>query len=399
MKLIRTTCRTMIAAAVVVSTLAATPAGKQDPFVIPVVVSLTGSLASLGGEEAQTIAVAEKQINADGGINGRPVHFDIHDDATSPQVAVQLTNQIMATNAQMILGTTITASCGAMAPLVKNGPVLYCMSPALAPEIGGYMFSAGVSGADISKVMVRHFRLRGWTKIAIITTTDASGQDGLKSFEAAIALPENRAIRVVDREQYAVSDLSVAAQVSRIAQSKPDAIFAWASGTGFGTFLTSASQGGLENIPIATSTGNMTYAAMHHYSTLPNIKDVYNVGFRYFASEQLRPGPLKDEMTTFRRAMGAAGIKIDSAQGYAWDSAHIIVSAYRKLGTSATAVQLQSYLFNLRGYIGINGVYNFSGDYKQRGINDDAGIVTRWDPVKDQWVVQSRPGGYLKSRP
>jgi branched-chain amino acid transport system substrate-binding protein len=387
--------RIALTAALLFSTAAAAPA-PQDPFVIPVVVSLTGSLASLGGEEAQTIGIVEKQINKDGGINGRPVHFDIHDDATNPQVAVQLTNQIMATHAQLILGTTITASCGAMAPIVKNGPVLYCMSPALTPEIGGYMFSAGVSGADISKVMVRNFRLRGWNRIAIITTTDASGQDGLKSFDAAVALPENRSIKVVEREQYAVADLSVAAQVARIAQSKPDAIFAWASGTGFGTFLASAAQGGIENIPIATSTGNMTYAAMNHYATLPNVKDVYNVGFRYFAREQLRPGPLRAEIDRFRRAMAAAGVKPDSAQGYAWDAARIIVAAYRHLGTNATAAQLQSYIFGIRGFVGIDGVYNFSGEDQQRGINDNAGIVTRWDPVKGQWIVQSGPGGYLK---
>jgi branched-chain amino acid transport system substrate-binding protein len=369
-------------------------AATGEPFTIPVIVSLTGTLASLGEEEAQTLRLVETQTNSEGGINGRPVHFDIHDDATNPQVAVQLTNQIMATHAQAILGTTITASCGAMAPLVTNGPVMYCLSPAITPALGGYMFSAGVSGADISKVMVRNFRQRGWKRIAIITTTDASGQDGLKSFDAAVALPENHDITVVAREQYAVSDLSVAAQVSRILQAKPQAIFAWASGTGFGTFLVSASQGGIENIPIATSTGNMTYAAMHHYATLPNIKDVYEVGFRYFARAQLRRGPLKDEIDKFYRVMSQAGIKPDSAQGYAWDAPRIIISAYRHLGTNATAAQIQRYIWGLRSYVGINGIYNYSVE-KQRGLNDSAGIVTRWDPAKDGWSVQSRPGGDL----
>jgi hypothetical protein len=191
-----------------------------------------------------------------------------------------------------------------------------------------------------------------------------------------------------------VSDLSVAAQVSRILQAKPQAIFAWASGTGFGTFLVSASQGGIENIPIATSTGNMTYAAMHHYATLPNIKDVYEVGFRYFARAQLRRGPLKDEIDKFYRVMSQAGIKPDSAQGYAWDAPRIIISAYRHLGTNATAAQIQRYIWGLRSYVGINGIYNYSVE-KQRGLNDSAGIVTRWDPAKDGWSVQSRPGGDL----
>ena len=43
--------------------------------------------------------------------------------------------------------------------------------------------------------------MRGWTRIATINPTDATGQDADKSIAAALAEPENRDMQVVDREQ------------------------------------------------------------------------------------------------------------------------------------------------------------------------------------------------------
>src|SRR5579862_197859 len=72
------------------------PARAADPpYDINVILSLSGSAAFLAASEQQAIQIAEKVINRDGGIKGRPVRFVFHDDQSSPQVTVQLINQIM----------------------------------------------------------------------------------------------------------------------------------------------------------------------------------------------------------------------------------------------------------------------------------------------------------------
>ena len=57
---------------------------------------LTGGGAFLGEQQKAIIEQTEKVINRDGGIHGKPVHFVFHDDQTSPQVAVQLTTEVIA---------------------------------------------------------------------------------------------------------------------------------------------------------------------------------------------------------------------------------------------------------------------------------------------------------------
>ena len=101
--------------------LTAMPAWADDTYQLHAVLSLTGSGAFLGQEEQQAMQLAEGVINRSGGIHGRPVHFVFHDDQSSPQVAVQLTAPLAGSGVPLIVGSSLVASCNAMAGLVRNG--------------------------------------------------------------------------------------------------------------------------------------------------------------------------------------------------------------------------------------------------------------------------------------
>ena len=59
---------------------------------------------------------------------------------------VELANQVIASKAPVVIGPTLTQQCLAVAPLfVANGPVDYCLSPAINPAAGGYIFSTSIS--------------------------------------------------------------------------------------------------------------------------------------------------------------------------------------------------------------------------------------------------------------
>ena len=60
----------------------------------------------------------------------------IADDQSNPANDVQLANDLIAKHVAVIMGSALVANCNAMVPLVKNGPVLYCLSPALHPDPG-----------------------------------------------------------------------------------------------------------------------------------------------------------------------------------------------------------------------------------------------------------------------
>jgi branched-chain amino acid transport system substrate-binding protein len=369
----------------------AAPSAAPAPYVINAIMPLTGGGAFLGQPESQALEIVERLTNAKGGIQGRPIHFAFHDDQTSPQVGVQLAGQILAGKVPLIVGSSLVAICAAMAPLMKDGPVEYCLSPGIHPAEGSYVFTASVSTRDLAAALIRYFKGKGWTRIAVLTSTDATGQDAEQNVNAIVALPQYQGVvQVVAREHFDPHDVSVAAQIARISAAKPQALIAWSTGAPIGTVFKGIAQNGL-SIPVATTNGNQTYGQMKQYASfLP--PDLYFPTSAWPAYEALPAGRVKIAQKIFYDAFQAANQKPDLGASLAWDPALLVVDALRHLGTEATAAQIRDYLLHLRGFAGINGIYDFKTS-PQRGLNLDDAIVTRWDPARQAWGPVSRFGG------
>ncbi|MBV8537661.1 MAG: ABC transporter substrate-binding protein, partial [Alphaproteobacteria bacterium] len=243
---------------------AATPANAAEPYQIDAVLSLTGPGAFLGKGEQQALELVEKSVNDSGGLKGRPLHFVFHDDQTSPQVGVQITSGLVAKKPAVIVGSSLVAICRAMQPLTKSGPVDYCFSPGLHPAPGDYAFSPSVSTTDLADAVVRYFRMKGWTRLAFMFSTDATGQEFESEVKSTLAEPENKDMKAVAAEHFATSDVSVSAQIQTIKAANPQAFIAWSTGTPIATIFRGMIQAGLD-VPMATTDGNMTYAQMKQY--------------------------------------------------------------------------------------------------------------------------------------
>lgn len=372
--------------------LLAPPTLAADPLEINAILALSGPGAFLGKNEQIGLQLVESKVNKTGGIAGRPVKFIFQDDQSSPQVAVQLTNALIAKKVPLIFGSTLVGSCNAMAPLAKDGPVIYCFSAGMHPEKGSYVFTYGIATDDLIATNLRYFRLRGLKKIAILASTDASGQDGERAIDAGLAAPDNKEMTVVAREHYGVSDLSVVAQLSRIKDSGAQALIAWGTGTPIGTVFRGLNDVGL-SIPVGISASNLTYAQMKQFASIVPAGMVSASPPSGTVPEAIPNGPLRNAVRTYIDAFKAIGVQADISQAISWDPGLIVVDALKKLGPNATAGQLKEYLSNLRGWAGANGVYDFrSGN--QRGLGGiGAGIMVRWDPAKDAFVGISKFGG------
>jgi branched-chain amino acid transport system substrate-binding protein len=365
---------------------------SPTPYEIDGILPLTGPQTFSGRAELQTLQIIEASVNKSGGIGGRPIHFVISDDQSSPQTTVQLTNELIAKQVPLIMGTSSTANCLAQMPLVaKDGPVTYCLSPGVRPPEGGYVFSASVFAADLASVFIRYFRLRGWNRIAIITSTDASGQTMEHYFDQVLTQPENKGVVVVDHEHFAPLDLSVAAQLERIKAANPQAVITWTTGTPFGTVLRGIKDAGID-VPIGGGNGNMTYAQMTQYvNIIP--KQLFFPG-QAGVNTLLGQGAWRTAQVAYFNAFKAAGVRPDLANSQAWDPALLFIDALKHAGLSANAAQLHGYIENLHDWPGVYGVYDFR-DGSQRGIGQNATIMYTWDTGKADFAVASKPAGYL----
>jgi branched-chain amino acid transport system substrate-binding protein len=385
---------TLVIAALVLLAASLAPVRAADPYEINVLLSLTGPGAFLGQSEAKSLQAIELITNRSGGINGRPLHFVVADDASSPQLAVQLTNALIAKGVPIMLGPSYSATCYAVLPIVKSGPVQYCYTPSVHTVAPSFTFSSGVSTKDLALAGMRYFRERGLRKVAVLVTTDATGQDGENVIKQDLALPENSSLSLVATEHFTPGDISINAQISRLKSSGAQYVIAWVTGTPFGTVLKGAVDGGLD-LPILTNAGNLSAVQMTQYASFVP-KELYFTGFRFLRYKQAGPGPVRDADREFYSSLAEVGVtNPDGTNSSNWDATRVAIDALRHTGPNPTAEAVRAYIANLHGFAGINGIMDFR-DGQQRGYKDNAGLVVRWDAPTKQFVPVSQPGGYLK---
>ncbi len=383
--------KAILAGLAVCGMLAAVHASAQAPRKIDVIIPLTGATSFLGLAEQQALQRLEAAITS-GAIKTLPVHFEFHDDQSSPQTAVQLATGLIAGKPPVILGSGQVGMCNAMAPLMKNGPVMYCFSPGIHPAAGSYVFTASVSTRDLASAIIRYYRMTGLTKVALLTSTDASGQDAERNIREILALPENKDMVVTGDARFNPGDVSVSAQIQRIKGAGPQALIAWATGAPIGTVFKAISDAGMD-IPVATTDGNMTYAQMDQYAAfLPKTLFIPASQWMGAAAGHSLPQPMADAQAAFFAAYKPINVAPDSASTYAWDPALLVLDALQKLGPDATAAQLREKLASTQGFVGIKGRYDFV-DEPQRGLNESEAVVTRWVPASHAWVPVSEPRG------
>lgn len=382
------------AALVALVTAGVAPVKAADDTVdLPTLLEVSGPAAFIGKETLVSMQLLADIVNAHGGIRGKKVHVALQDTTSTPSVAVQLLTQAISKHVQATFGPTFTADCNALAPLIANGPVVSCFSPGVHPPAGSFMFSGGVGSDSMALSIATYFRDKHWNRVAIISSTDASGQDFEENFNKVLALPVNSVLHLVGREHFAVSDLSVQAQIERIKAANPQAVIVWTAGTGLGVALRGVHDVGLD-APIMAGNANMVHAQLAGYDGfLP--KTLLFPGILGITPLASSPAAVKAAQNQFASAYATTGNKPDLPGALGWDPAHLLLDAYAAIGWNATAEQLRTWIVSQHSWAGINGVYDFA-KYPQRGIGPDSCVITQWNAAAHDFVAVSGPAGAVR---
>jgi branched-chain amino acid transport system substrate-binding protein len=369
---------------------ASLPARAADTYVMDVMLPLTGAAAFLGKGEQQSLQLAEGVVNDTGGIQGEKLELVFHDDQSNPQISVQLANSLLAKKPAVIMGSSLVASCRAMVPLMQNGPVEYCFSPGIHPE-PGYVFSASISTYDLIAASVRYLRLKGMRRIALMFSSDATGQDAENGTKAALASPENKDMQIATTVHFNITDVSVSAQLETVKAADPQALIAWSTGTPIGTIFQAIVQAGLD-VPVVTTAGNMTYAQMKQYASFLPKELLIGAPQWVVKDDSSLPAGIAAAHKLYFGAFAKAGVRPDQSNDLPWDATMAVVAALRKYGPGATATQVRDFIAGQTHLAGIDGFYDFI-KVPQRGLDIGDGVMTRWSKSDDTWIPVSRAGG------
>jgi branched-chain amino acid transport system substrate-binding protein len=111
-------------------------APQGEPIKIGAVLSLTGPGAGLGQPERSGILLAEKAINARGGVKGKPIKIIIEDDGSKPDNAKSKAEElIFQEKVVAMIGPSLTASTGAIAAITNAEGMAQLTFTGLGPKI------------------------------------------------------------------------------------------------------------------------------------------------------------------------------------------------------------------------------------------------------------------------
>ena len=103
---------------------------------IGAIVSVTGAGAGLGVPERNGLLLAEKDINAKGGIKGRPIKIIVEDDASNPDTALSKANDlIFGQKVQALLGPSLTASTVAVGGVTHANKIPQIAFTGIGPAV------------------------------------------------------------------------------------------------------------------------------------------------------------------------------------------------------------------------------------------------------------------------
>jgi branched-chain amino acid transport system substrate-binding protein len=129
------TYRTTIIAALLSAT-ALGSAYAADPIKIGVVTPLSGTYAGIGQQVRWGLDLATKEVNAAGGIMGRPVELTYEDEEANPAVAVQKADKLFQVNkVDFLTGTVNSGSTLAVGQVAERAGKLIATTVSFADSI------------------------------------------------------------------------------------------------------------------------------------------------------------------------------------------------------------------------------------------------------------------------
>ncbi|NKR28908.1 ABC transporter substrate-binding protein [Rhodococcus hoagii] len=198
---------------------------SPDEIVIGLDEDSTGPGASYSTIAGSTIRLAVDLVNADGGINGKPVRLVVENDESSPTKTPSIIRKLVDHGASAVLLATGSGSVIQAKSVLQQSEI-----PAIAPVVlsdafankpdNGYSFMIPNSLKQYAEVYCGAFEQMGYKTLGILGDASASIDGIIKTLRPA--LEKCATVTAVEKAPVDAADLT--AQASRVTGTEPDAI-------------------------------------------------------------------------------------------------------------------------------------------------------------------------------
>jgi branched-chain amino acid transport system substrate-binding protein len=201
---------------------------EANTFYVGVITSLTGTHAAFGQAHKNGYAVAVAELNARGGILGRPVALLFYDDQSRPDQAVQgVAKLVDRDHVPIILGAYSSESSRAIVPRVTQKKVPLIVPTATAEnvmETGSPWVFRICAGSDTNATATVDFLKNNGAPrtLAIVYENTNFGQANAQSMKTAAPAA---GMTIVAEEAYQASAPDYKALLQRVKAANPEVVY------------------------------------------------------------------------------------------------------------------------------------------------------------------------------
>ena len=367
------------------------PALAAEPIKIGAFFDLSGRAAFIGTPTKLVAEMVVDKINAEGGINGRPLELVIGDTEANPAKTVNLAKKfIYKDKVAAIIGPTLTDTGMAVKKVVDEAGMPIFMTVGGDPVIMGgkfgsyhWVFKSPQRSSTAVERLFMYLQEKGLTKVALLAAADGFGKDGSRWMQK---LAPEYGIDIVIEESFGTRDTDMTAQLTNAKNADPQALIAWTIGPAGSIIAKNKMQLGID-LPLFQCHG------------LPDPKYIELAGkasegdrmpaTKLMVADELpdadpQKAVIQDFIRLYRDQYNYdQQFPINTHSGYAWDAITIVAEAMKKVGTEPAA--LRQAIENTKGYVGVSGVYNITPE-DHNGLGVDSMVIVE---VKDGKFVMA----------
>src|SRR5277367_1774134 len=310
--------------------LAAGHATAEDTIKIGIVAPMTGTSAAVGREISNATKLYMQQHGDT--VAGKKIELIIRDDASVPDNAKRIAQEMIVNDKVSFLGAALTPSAMSMAPIATEGKVptvVMVSGTSIVTEKSPYYVRTSFTLGQQSGIIADWAIKNGSRKAVSVLSDWAPGAEAGKVFEANFTKGGGQ---VLETLKVPLANPDFAPFLQRAADLHPDTLFVFVPAGQAGTFARQFAERGLDKSGIKLiGPGDIT-----DDDDLPTTGDtllgVVTAGI--YSAEQ--PSQLnKDYVAAYKKATGGSRANFISVGGY--DGMHLIYEALKKTGGKTDA--------------------------------------------------------------
>lgn len=301
---------------------------KPEPYRVGALLSVTGGLAVAGLPEREGVLLAQKVINARGGINGRQLDIQLEDDGSNPDSAVSKANALLHTHKVIaIIGPSAIAQTVAIGGTTQSMKVPLLAFTGLGPPVERertcvmHMTPAQELNA---RAMLSYARDHGYKRVGVLHD---SGY-GQVIWNSMKSLGDEYGVEFAQVEKYELTTNDATTQAAKVKAANPEAVL-----------ILGTSPAPFRNIRQLKMT--QPVIATHASSTYENVKAMGEGADNVIHAEFLvAEDPLpqqKEFVEAFQKEYGKLPKNFAAA---GWDSVMVLAEALKDAGPNPSGERL-----------------------------------------------------------